>query len=534
MAGLSLADSGLPTVKYRDAASLPALNWQQDTDAVSAMPNAPRGGFLTLPLTEFPDNVRRIGPDTPHALTPVLQDLQLPLLARETPAAAWIPLLAKRWAVDGKRVYFELHDNARWSDNVPVTAEDFAFSLGFILDPDTGADWQKRVLTEQISALEVFSDNRFAFVLRAPADDIPDVIAGFRPFAAHVFRNRHQWPENFNWYPEPTTGPYYLAQISADNATLTFRRTTNWWAAQLPRNQHRFNASRVILRVPQGTEEASLFQRGELDSVAICSLCAAQLGYFEQAARFRHIRLINTANSNREVHPSSLLVNGKSAVLSQFAVRQKLRESLGLDLIAQNSANLALSQLVEGSSEPVLTNYDGGVLPDTLTLSYTDTADLPLLQHIAVNAQENGLHLVLRQLSADVLATKLALGQYDLVWLKFTSPLSAEGFLSLFRPDAGGLYISNPGFPPYLLSEHDTNKAATTLARELNRLALLIPGIEATRHSRAFWEWIRFPEETDMQSDPIAPFDPLTGGRFWIDRKERAAILAQPERGNPS
>ena len=49
--------------------------------------------------------------------------------------------VAKEWTVaeDGLTYTFLLRDDARWSNGDPVTAEDFAFSLRRLVDPDTAA-----------------------------------------------------------------------------------------------------------------------------------------------------------------------------------------------------------------------------------------------------------------------------------------------------------------------------------------------------------------------------------------------------------
>jgi oligopeptide transport system substrate-binding protein len=54
-----------------------------------------------------------------------------------------IPGTAKSWetSADGLTWTFHLREDARWSDGVPVTAEDFAFSFRRILDPKMAAEY---------------------------------------------------------------------------------------------------------------------------------------------------------------------------------------------------------------------------------------------------------------------------------------------------------------------------------------------------------------------------------------------------------
>ncbi len=63
-------------------------------------------------------------------------------LTTDAPDGSVIPGIAESWAVsdDGTVYTFELGEHV-WSDGVPVTAEDFAFSFRRILDPETAAKY---------------------------------------------------------------------------------------------------------------------------------------------------------------------------------------------------------------------------------------------------------------------------------------------------------------------------------------------------------------------------------------------------------
>ncbi len=56
-----------------------------------------------------------------------------------------IPAVAERWEIspDGLLYTFYLRDNARWSNNKPVTARDFHYSWRRFLDPRTAAEYSK-------------------------------------------------------------------------------------------------------------------------------------------------------------------------------------------------------------------------------------------------------------------------------------------------------------------------------------------------------------------------------------------------------
>ena len=59
-------------------------------------------------------------------------------LVRNGPSGSLVPDLAERWTVDptGAVWTFQLRDDARWHDGEPVTAEDVAFTIRVLQDPD--------------------------------------------------------------------------------------------------------------------------------------------------------------------------------------------------------------------------------------------------------------------------------------------------------------------------------------------------------------------------------------------------------------
>ena len=72
----------------------------------------------------------------------IIGDMFLGLLTEAADGTA-IPGAATSWSIsdDGLTYTFDLRDGATWSDGVPVTADDFAFALRRILDPELAAKY---------------------------------------------------------------------------------------------------------------------------------------------------------------------------------------------------------------------------------------------------------------------------------------------------------------------------------------------------------------------------------------------------------
>lgn len=253
--------------------TMPDIQWQHNSPAPWGDEQATPGGTLTLPLFSRFSSVRRFGPDTPEPLTDILNDLHLPLIAQHPYSHQWIPMLASDWSInDGqKRLFFRINRMARWSDNTPVTTADISFTLEFLTNPDHDTHWQRQQLTELIETLVIYSDTEFALQTRIPASQALPLLAGLSPMARHFYQagKNRQWPERFNWRPEPVTGPYQITDILPERQ-LQLGKVDRWWAANLPAFRNRFNVERIIYRL-EGSDEQYLnrFRNGELDALPV-------------------------------------------------------------------------------------------------------------------------------------------------------------------------------------------------------------------------------------------------------------------------
>ena len=110
-------------------------------------------------------------------------------LTQSAPDGSPVPGMAERWEVtpDGLAWTFHLRD-ATWSDGVPVTADDFVFSLRRILDPNTASEYASLlyfIVNAQavnegkapLEALGVSAPDRKTLVIRLthPAPYLPEL-----------------------------------------------------------------------------------------------------------------------------------------------------------------------------------------------------------------------------------------------------------------------------------------------------------------------------------------------------------------------
>ncbi|NJD30036.1 MAG: hypothetical protein FIA92_17325 [Chloroflexi bacterium] len=141
-------------------------------------------------------------------------------LVRLGPGDTLLPDLAARWEPrdDGRTWLFHLRPDQRWEDGEPITAEDVAFTVSVLSDPDytgPGGESWRDVTAEVIDPLTV------ALRLSVPLGDFPQ--AATQPIApVHVLGGvpPAELPDSeFGSFPV-TSGPFRLASLDAVRAQL--------------------------------------------------------------------------------------------------------------------------------------------------------------------------------------------------------------------------------------------------------------------------------------------------------------------------
>lgn len=450
----------------------PDVQWQTNHNSATwSDPQAITGGHVHLLLPDFPPHLRRIGPDTPHTASGLLHSLQVPLLGEHPQTGAWLPMLASHWRYEPEQniLYFNIDKNARWSDGRPVSNDDIAFTIRFLLDPAQQTGWQRQRLQQQISKLELFGSHRFALHLRSAQPEALAEIIAMRPLAAHYYQ-QNGWPTDLNWSAEPVTGPYRIIQIK-HNQSLTLQRNNRWWGWENRYFRHRFNASRItLLQVTDKQQIAPMLQRAELDLLSFGSSATQHGGLNRLHEQLRLV--LTTLRRQQPKIDSLLLLNPVHSALNSPQAREKL--------INQQTSETAAELL------------------------YNDNESL----------KRWNLNLPARQMEPQQLLQRVRSGQFDLALLSFMQPVN----VAQLEASSGQL------LPPALAGGYSLN---TLIQENLLRL-----GLQPADHYSLHWPWLNIPDNELLSwlSDPFEPFDAVSGGLFWVDRKLRTEVLANPQR----
>ena len=108
------------------------LKWHNgEGAAIFSSDQAKKGGTYNQYIRTFPQTFRQVGVNANSSFRNELDVNDMSLVEYNPISKTAIPSLATDWAFsdDQRTVYYKLDKDARWSDGVPVTADDYIFGL---------------------------------------------------------------------------------------------------------------------------------------------------------------------------------------------------------------------------------------------------------------------------------------------------------------------------------------------------------------------------------------------------------------------
>ena len=244
------------------------LKWLTNhTDPTYASPEASKGGTFRIAIASFPLTFRTVGPDSNTSFRSAILGNQLSLIGIHPNTDTIVPELATHWAFgkDKKTMYFKLNPNARWSDGIPVTAHDFAYTLEFMRSKHIIAPWYNNYFTKEIDGVIVFDDHTLAVVGTKAEPDL-HLKLGISPTPRYFYgKLGEDFVRRYNWKIVPNTGPYQMSDFKKGKS-VKFKRKKNWWAKDLHYFKNRFNVNAVMYSVIRDENlEWEYFKKGKVD-----------------------------------------------------------------------------------------------------------------------------------------------------------------------------------------------------------------------------------------------------------------------------
>ena len=546
------------------------LQWQTGVQPPSiADPAAKSGGELVFAVGELPSTLRPFGPTTDTPLSDTLKDLLWPLVGIGAENQL-VPLLATQWAVsaDGQTIAYRLDPKARWSDGTPVTAKDVEQTLN-IMNAAGDASFATRGFSTAI-----IDRRTIAFRFKEPQRE-GAAFARFPILPAHVYTDTSTGvAARYDATMPPTTGPYTLTNPTKSTRVMT--RTPNWWAADRSSLKGRFNVDRITLTVvAEGDASFRAFADGPLDGIAFNDSddwqTKARAPIFQKGYA--------TRIATRPLRPRDcigLWLNTRHGQLADSRIRAALISAIDFDMVA--------GKVWSGEVERLAGCYDGYGLsvPPRNALPFSplagaaalDSANFTLHDPFGVRQNAQGVRLSFPLVflrGSDERVIKSIQDGAAAIGIQLTlRAVSAEEWVNLRDSDGYGLFYggfraTTDGVPDWRAHWHSSTavpgghnltrladpvvdalieafeketeagpraRHARIVEGRIAAAAIFLPGLVRVSERVAVKRWVKVPLPHPGGPRPLLePFEPLVGGRLWVDTAERAATLAAIQTG---
>ncbi len=580
----------LPPIELRPGDGLPAtlpadLVWQtNEDDPMFASTEARRGGTFRTSMLAFPLTLRRVGPDSNGAFAGFLRYNQLSPVTYHPNTRRPIPSLATHWAfgADGRSIYYRLNPRARWSDGVPVTADDFVFALQFMRSKVIVAPWYNNYYTERIRDARRYDDHTIG-IQGADPKPVNEMHAayGFGPQPRHFHVLTDDWVRRTNWEIEPNTGPYQITEVRKGKY-IDLSRKADWWGDEVKYYKHRFNPDKVRVRVIRDPNIAfQHFEKGELDALG---LVLPQ--YWHEKATggpFDAGYIVKYWFYNDLPVPSAgMFLNTADPILKDRKVRVGLAHAMNFDRVIEtvlrgDYERLPTFQLGFGdydNREIKAREFDIGKAGEhfdaagfdtrggdgirqrdgqrlSLRVTYGNPQHTERLVILKEEAKKAGISLELQLLDSSGAFKQMQEKKHQIAWMTWNSsgltPRYWEHFHSVNANKTQTNNLANHADPvmdelilAFRASADMGERVA--LAHRLEQMVhdsgVVIPTFQVPYTRAGAWRWVKLPEwlgtrtsASLFNSQPNSAGSFSAGGLFWIDAEEKERTLEAKAEG---
>jgi microcin C transport system substrate-binding protein len=162
---------------------------------------------------------------------------------------------------DGSWIAFNLRPEARFSDGVPVTAEDVVWTFHTLVAQGSPAF---RLQLGAVASVEAQGKDRVVFRLKPERDRKLPLILGELPILPEHFFGGRDFTQPLTAAPIGS-GPYWIESFELGRS-VTFARDPNWWARDLPTARGTNNFDRVRVDYYRDSSVAlEAFKAGQAD-----------------------------------------------------------------------------------------------------------------------------------------------------------------------------------------------------------------------------------------------------------------------------
>ncbi|HON14913.1 MAG TPA: extracellular solute-binding protein [Spirochaetota bacterium] len=552
-----------------------SLKWiTNENEPVVASPKAKKGGTFTTYTMTFPLTFRTVGPDSNNYTRSYFLDNQLSLLGYHSDTEKILPELATHWAYgkDGRTMYFKLNPDARWSDGMPVTADDYIFTLEFMRSKYIQDPWYNDYYSKEIEKVTKHGDYLISVTATKKIPDLWLTVA-ISPTPRHFYKKMNKnYVSEYNWAIVPNTGPYILKEFSKGKYLL-FERKKDWWAKDLRYFKNRFNVDYVKINVIRDQNVAfEHFRKGLIDSF---DATRSEIWYDKGSGDIFDKGYVNKVvfyNKARR-NTTGLYLNLDKDIFKDKNLRYALAHAINFDKInsqlLRNEA-VRLNTFYEGygaytnpkirarefsiskvekymKSSGWARGTDGIWQKDDQRFSVTLTYGRELLTPRVVIMQEEakkaGIELNLELLDASTSYKKIMEKKHDIAYMAWSTSFRPSPWQSFHSDNAHKTQTNNVNnlddkemdrlIELYRDStnEKERIKLIHQVQQKLYDSGAWIP-LDTLPFFRSFyWRWLQFPDVPGFKDTTEIFESPFSGGYFWIDEDIKKETLDAMQSG---
>jgi microcin C transport system substrate-binding protein len=257
----------------------------------------------------------------------------------------YIPALATHWQIsqDRRTFRFRINPNARWSDGMPVVAEDVVATWKLAVDK-TLQDPARSLIYSNFE--QPVAESKYIVSVRAKTDNWQNFmyfccaheLGGLFIYPAHALKgvNGEAYIKTYNYKMLPGSGPYMVVEADVDKGNgFTMRRRQDYWAANHRRNIGLWNFDRIQqLVVRDENLEFEMFKKGDLDYyvVARAQMWVEEFGYENMKVGNQQRRKIF---NNQAQGIQGVAMNTRREPFNDLRVRKALRHLFNRESIVE-------------------------------------------------------------------------------------------------------------------------------------------------------------------------------------------------------
>ncbi len=548
------------------------ITWlTNDIDPVFASPEARKGGTLRLSVTSFPLTFRVVGPDSNSSFRSAILGNQLGLTGIHPNTENIIPEIATHWAYgkDKKTMYFKLNPNARWSDGVPITANDFAYTLTFMRSKHIIAPWYNDYYAKEIDRVIIYDDLTLAVVSTKAQPDL-HLKLGINPTPKHFYHPLGaDYVGKYNWIIAPNTGPYQISKFTKGK-TVRFERKKDWWAADLRYFKNRFNVDRVVFTVVRDINVLwEYFKKAKVDVFGITLPQYWHVKSNTPVVENGYVNRIWFFNDTQQ-SGQGMWLNQDREIFRDERVRFAFAHAMNIQKVIEKVLRNDYFRLEHGFmgygayTNPLirarrfdLEKVDGYMKaagwqrgPDgiwvkngvrfSVEVSYSQEPHTPRLVVLKEEAKKAGVELRLQKLDSSAAYKKVIEKKHDVAWMGWSTSMRPQYWehyhsVNAHKPQTNN--ITNTDDPEmdrlieaYRDSLEETERIDLSLKiqEKIHENGALVPTFMVPYVRMAYWRWWRLPNPpgTKNSDSLFDPFGSTTGGLFWYDKDLKAETKA--------